>query len=79
MLLKYLNAKSSQPLLLDLDIVSNTLFLGRRVRHAKVASMPGSFGRSFESYFTAEDPRLDGEADGANVVGTYAECVFGEM
>jgi hypothetical protein len=70
MLLRYLNAKSSQPLLLDLDIVSNTLFLGRRVRHAKVASMPGSYGRSFEEYFTAEDPRLDG-ADGHHRVLRY--------
>jgi hypothetical protein len=70
MLLKYLNAKSSQPLLLDLDIVSNTLFLGRRVRHAKVASMPGSYGRSFEEYFTAEDPRLEG-ADGHHRVLRY--------
>jgi hypothetical protein len=70
MLLRYLNAKSSQPLLLDLDIVSNTLFLGRRVRHAKVASMPCSYGRSFEEYFTAEDPHLE-RADGHHRVLRY--------
>jgi hypothetical protein len=69
-LLKYINAKASQPLRLDLDLVANTLFIGRRVLHAKSGSAPNSYGRSFEAYFATEDPQLE-SANGHHRVVRY--------
>jgi hypothetical protein len=39
--------------------VGNTLFIGRKPKKAKSASQEGSYGRSIEEYFTAEDPALE--------------------
>lgn len=58
-LLKWVNNKSSQAFHLDLDIVGNTLFIGRKVKKAKFASTANSFGRNFEELFTTEDPELE--------------------
>ncbi|KAH7392005.1 hypothetical protein DE146DRAFT_722949 [Phaeosphaeria sp. MPI-PUGE-AT-0046c] len=62
-LLKWVNHKSHQAFHLDLDIVGNTLFLGRKVKKPKAASSADSYGRSFEEFFTIEDPELE-NADG---------------
>jgi hypothetical protein len=58
-LLRFLRNQSSQAFYLDLDVVSNTLFVGRQVKNAKVESMEGSYGRNFEKHFTSEDSELE--------------------
>lgn len=40
-------------------MVGNTLFVGRKVKKAKVASAANSFGRNFEDFFTTEDPEFE--------------------
>jgi hypothetical protein len=58
-LLQVLGNKYSQRFHLTLDMISDTLFLGRQAKNAKVRSQPGSYGRSFEDYFTTEDSELE--------------------
>jgi hypothetical protein len=41
----------------DLDIIGNTLFIGRKERHPQSDRNSG-YGRTFETDFTAEDPEL---------------------
>jgi hypothetical protein len=69
-LLRFLGNRLSQALHLDLDVVKNTLFVGRRVKNAKVESTKGSYGHNFEKHFTSEDPELD-EAEGHHWIHRY--------
>jgi hypothetical protein len=70
-LLQVLGNKYSQRFHLTLDLIGKTLFLGRQLKNAKVHSQPGSYGRSFESYFTTEDPDLE-HAEGHHRMLRYA-------
>jgi hypothetical protein len=70
MLVRFLRNQSSQAFHLDLDIVQNTLFLGRKVKNAMVESTEGSYGRTFENHFTAEDAQLQ-DADGHHRILQY--------
>jgi len=56
---KFLGGKSNQPFQLDLDMVNNTLFLGRKLYKPMSRSPENTFGRNFESAFTEEDPELE--------------------
>ncbi|KAF2030652.1 hypothetical protein EK21DRAFT_24786, partial [Setomelanomma holmii] len=51
---------STQSFHLDLELVGNTLFIGRRVKNAKTTS--NAFGHNFEEAFTIHDP----DSHGAN-------------
>lgn len=58
-LIRYLRNQSSQPFCLELNIVKDTLLIGKKVRQAKVYSRAGSFGHSFEEHLTTKDPDLE--------------------
>jgi hypothetical protein len=58
-LLRFVRNQSSQPFRLDLDIVQDTLLIGKKVRQAKVYSLVGSYGHSFEEHLTTKDPDLE--------------------
>jgi hypothetical protein len=58
-LLRFLRNQSSQTFCLDLDIVKDTLLMGKKVRQAKVYSAAGSYGHSFEEHLTTKDPDLE--------------------
>lgn len=49
--------RSSSAFHLDLDLIDNTLFIGRKERHAMTKTSSG-FGRNFETDFTSEDATL---------------------
>jgi hypothetical protein len=54
-LMKFLKGASFQEFHLDLDFEENTLFVGRKVRNAKVKSAPNSYGRNFETALTESE------------------------
>ncbi|KAH7070406.1 hypothetical protein BKA63DRAFT_475608 [Paraphoma chrysanthemicola] len=58
---KVAKGKVTQDFNLDLDLVGNTLFVGRKSRHAKVT--PNAYGHNFEAEFTVPDSAFD-VADG---------------
>jgi hypothetical protein len=70
LLLRLLKNQSTQAFHLDLDVVGKTLFIGRKLKKAKGTSQEASYGRSFEEYFTTEDPLLE-DAQGHHRVPRY--------
>ncbi|KAH7082108.1 hypothetical protein FB567DRAFT_499826 [Paraphoma chrysanthemicola] len=58
---KVAKGEVTQDFNLDLDLVGNTLFVGRKSRHAKVTS--NAYGHNFEAQFTVPDPDFD-DAEG---------------
>ncbi|KAE8831401.1 hypothetical protein PTNB73_09059 [Pyrenophora teres f. teres] len=55
LLLRFVKGVSFQAFHLDLDFENNTLFIGRKVLHAKGHSKPGSYGRNFEAALTKNE------------------------
>jgi hypothetical protein len=66
----FVKGKSPQAFHLELKMIKDTLFIERKVRTPKTVSKEGSYGRSFEHYFTTEDPKLE-DADGHHRVLGY--------
>jgi hypothetical protein len=66
----FVKGKSPQAFHLELKMTKDTLFIERKVRTSKTMSKEGSYGRSFEHYFTTEDPELE-DADGHHRVLGY--------
>jgi hypothetical protein len=66
----FVKGKSPQAFHLELKMIKDTLFIERKVRTPKTVSKEGSYGRSFEHYFTTEDPELE-DAEGHHRVLGY--------
>jgi hypothetical protein len=70
-LLKFVSKKSVQAFHFTLDLIGKTLFVGRKVAHAKGSPAEGSCGHNFEKEFTTEDPDLE-DAEGHHRVLLYS-------
>jgi hypothetical protein len=70
-LLKFVSKKSVQAFHFTLDLIGKTLFIGRKVAHAKGSPAEGSCGHNFEKEFTTEDPDLE-HAEGHHRVLLYS-------
>lgn len=58
-LMKTIKGCSDQAFHLELVLVGKTLFIGRKVQHAKSWSQKNTRGRNFEAFLTMEDPELE--------------------
>ncbi|KAI8941185.1 hypothetical protein NX059_002422 [Plenodomus lindquistii] len=61
--------RSYSQFFVDLDMIGNTMFIGRREKNAKIWTQSGH-GRSFEKMFTTEDPDLK-DVDGHHRIVRY--------
>jgi hypothetical protein len=72
-LIKCVRNVSFQEFHLDLDFEKNTLFIGRKVRNAKVRSAANTYGRNFDAALT------DSEIDGATSHHRMVKYKFGPL
>jgi len=72
-LMKCVKNASFQAFHLDLDLEKNTLFIGRKVRNAKVRSATNTYGRNFESALT------ESEIDGATTHHRFIRYKLGSL
>ncbi|KAI4709330.1 hypothetical protein J4E89_006079 [Alternaria sp. Ai002NY15] len=72
-LMKCVKNASFQAFHLDLDFEKNTLFVGRKVRNAKVRSATNTYGRNFESALT------ESEIDGATTHHRFIKYKLGSL
>lgn len=68
-LYKFASFKRGKPFHVELNMVQNTLFIGRKEKKAKTRQECG-YGRTFETLFTTEDPQLP-QAEGHHRVVRY--------